>query len=151
MTCMHACGWLLLKESGLLKQLEDEHAEYASTGGGAWKKLSSLLMQLRKCCNHPFLFPDAEPSTHDEYLSQLVEGSGKFSVLSRLLAKLHAGGHRVVLFSQFTSTLDLLEDLLTEQARPRACTRTRTHASRARALTGGPAGLAGLPLLPARR
>jgi hypothetical protein len=28
----------------------------------AWKKLQMLVMQLRKCCNHPYLFPDAEPS-----------------------------------------------------------------------------------------
>lgn len=26
-----------------------------------WRKLQSLLMQLRKCCNHPYLFPGAEP------------------------------------------------------------------------------------------
>jgi SWI/SNF-related matrix-associated actin-dependent regulator of chromatin subfamily A member 5 len=69
-------------------------------------------MQLRKCCNHPFLFPSAEPSAHEEYMPQLIEGSGKFALLDRLLAKLFAGGHRVVLFSQFTSTLDLLEELL---------------------------------------
>ena len=28
----------------------------------AWTKLQSLVVQLRKCCNHPYLFPDAEPS-----------------------------------------------------------------------------------------
>ena len=27
----------------------------------AWKKLQMLVMQLRKCCNHPYLFPGAEP------------------------------------------------------------------------------------------
>ena len=69
-------------------------------------------MQLRKCCNHPFLFPNVEPSGDEAYSTQLVDGSGKFQILQRLLAKLFAAGHRVVLFSQFTSTLDLLEELL---------------------------------------
>jgi len=102
---------LLLRESALLKQLEADNAEQAATGAD-WKKLSSLLMQLRKCCNHPFLFPGVEPSSDETYEKQLVDGSGKFQVLSRLLAKLKENGHRVVLFSQFTSTLDLLEDFL---------------------------------------
>jgi len=72
-------------------------------------------MQLRKCCNHPFLFPNVEPSGDEAYSTQLVDGSGKFQILQRLLAKLFAAGHRVVLFSQFTSTLDLLEDFLTHE------------------------------------
>jgi len=106
---------LLLRESALLRDLESEHAEHAAGTGTDWKKLSSLLMQLRKCCNHPFLFPNVEPSGDEAYSTQLVDGSGKFQILQRLLAKLFAAGHRVVLFSQFTSTLDLLEDFLTHE------------------------------------
>jgi SWI/SNF-related matrix-associated actin-dependent regulator of chromatin subfamily A member 5 len=106
---------LLLRESSLLKALEDEHGALSGASGTDWKKLSSLLMQLRKCCNHPFLFPNVEPSAEESYFNQLVNGSGKFEVLRRLLAKLHSNGHRVVLFSQFTSTLDLLEDFLTHE------------------------------------
>ena len=104
---------LLLRESSLLKELEQAHAGEASAGGTDWKRLSSLLMQLRKCCNHPFLFPGVEPLGGESYAEQLISGSGKFALLDRLLAKLFAQGHRVVLFSQFTSTLDLLEELLT--------------------------------------
>ena len=92
---------LLLKESALLKELEKAHSGEAAASGADWKKLSSLLMQLRKCCNHPFLFPGVEPAEGGEgYLTQLIDGSGKFQLLDRLLAKLKAGGHRVVLFSQ---------------------------------------------------
>ena len=59
------------------------------------------------------LFPGVEPPTDDAtYTEQLISSSGKFALLDRLLSKLHAAGHRVVLFSQFTSTLDLLEELL---------------------------------------
>lgn len=38
--------------------------------------------------------------------------AGKLSVLHRLLVKLHERGHRVVLFSQFTMMLGILEDYL---------------------------------------
>jgi len=103
---------LLLRESVLLRDLEKSYEGSASVAGADWKRLSSLLMQLRKCCNHPFLFPDAEPSSDEAYAEQLISGSGKFALLDRLLSKLYAAGHRVVLFSQFTSTLDLLEELL---------------------------------------
>ena len=103
---------LLLRESALLGELEREAGAAAETGGD-WRKLNSLLMQLRKCCNHPFLFPGVEPDDDDgSYGEQLVAASGKMSILDRLLTKLKEGGHRVVLFSQFTSTLDLLEELL---------------------------------------
>ena len=49
---------------------------------------------------------------------------GKFQLLERLLAKLFSGGHRVVLFSQFTSTLALLEDFLTHKE---SCSPTPCH------------------------
>ena len=75
----------------------------------AGKKLQSLLTQLRKCCNHPYLFDGADPDP-DVTDEGLVEVSGKMLLLDRLLAKLKAGGHRVLLFSQFTSMLDILED-----------------------------------------
>ena len=64
-------------------------------------------MQLRKCANYPYLFPDADMQDDPE---QLVESSGKMQMLDRLLKKLHANNHRVVLFSQFTSMLDLVEE-----------------------------------------
>ena len=103
---------LLLRESGLLKILEQQNAEKAASGGTDWKRLSSLLMQLRKCCNHPFLFQGVSATSDDAYEEELIHGSGKFQLLDRLLAKLFEKGHRVVLFSQFTSTLDLLGDFL---------------------------------------
>ena len=104
---------LLLRESALLKELESAHQSEVSASGADWKRLNSLLMQLRKCCNHPYLFPGVEPPTDDAtYTEQLISSSGKFALLDRLLSKLHAAGHRVVLFSQFTSTLNLLEELL---------------------------------------
>ena len=76
------------------------------------KALSNLVMQLRKCCIHPFLFDGVEePDTTT--LEELVGASGKLSVLDQLLRSLYKKKHRVVLFSQFTRVLDILEDYCT--------------------------------------
>jgi hypothetical protein len=65
------------------------------------------------CC-HPYLFSvDAEPEFDGASTGEdIVEASGKMAVLDRLLRKLAARGHRVVLFSQFARMLDILEDYI---------------------------------------
>lgn len=65
--------------------------------------LSNLVMQLRKCCLHPFLFPGAEDDPDTTSLEDLIGQSGKVAVLDLLLQSLYKKGHRVTLFSQFTS------------------------------------------------
>ena len=73
-------------------------------------RLQNILMQLRKCCNHPYLFDGAEPGppyTTDEHLFQ---NAGKFIVLDKLLPKLQEQGSRVLIFTQMTRILDILED-----------------------------------------
>ena len=72
--------------------------------------LKALFMQLRKCCNHPFVFPSAEPDIEATSLETLIGASGKLAVLDMLLQSLSKKGHRSVLFSQFTQNLDILED-----------------------------------------
>ncbi len=67
--------------------------------------MNNVMMHLRKCCNHPYLFQDRY--TVDE---AMVRASGKLELLDRLLPKLKAAGHRVLLFSQMTQMLDILED-----------------------------------------
>jgi len=101
---------LLLKDSSLLKKLENDNATEAlgTAGSSSWKKLQSLMMQLRKCANHPYLFPDADQGSQDP--EAIVTSSGKMVLLDRLLQKLKDKNHRVVLFSQFTSMLDLIEE-----------------------------------------
>ena len=69
-------------------------------------------MQLRKVCNHPFLFPGSEegpPFVTDE---RIVKASGKMLLLDKLLQKLKETGHRVLLFSQMTAILSIIEDYL---------------------------------------
>jgi hypothetical protein len=68
--------------------------------------LSFLLMRLRQVCNHPYLLSESWLADGD-----FVRASGKFATLYRLLPKLHSAGHRMLIFSQFTTVLDLLEDL----------------------------------------
>lgn len=73
-------------------------------------RLLNIVMQLRKCCNHPYLFEGAEPGppyTTDEHL---VFNAQKMIILDKLLKKFKAEGSRVLIFSQMSRMLDILED-----------------------------------------
>uniref|UniRef100_A0A8C2Q0F1 Chromodomain-helicase-DNA-binding protein 1-like n=1 Tax=Cyprinus carpio TaxID=7962 RepID=A0A8C2Q0F1_CYPCA len=74
-------------------------------------RLLNILMQLRKCVDHPYLFDGVEPEPF-EMGEHLVKASGKLSLLDTMLAYLQEGGHRVLLFSQMTRMLDILQDYL---------------------------------------
>jgi ATP-dependent DNA helicase len=73
------------------------------------KKLNNQLMQLRLVCNSPHLFFWPWSDT-DEIDESLVKLSGKLLLLDRLLKALLEGGHKVLIFSQFSKTLDILQD-----------------------------------------
>lgn len=73
-------------------------------------KLRNVLMQLRKVCLHPYLFDGVEPENSPVYGEHLVRASSKLRIMDLLLKKLHKGGHKVLIFSQFTSMLNILED-----------------------------------------
>lgn len=65
-------------------------------------------MQLRKCCNHPFLFlNNYNDMSQDDYI---FRSSGKFELLDRILPKFRAFKHRVLIFSQMTHLMDILQD-----------------------------------------
>ncbi|CAM9364785.1 unnamed protein product [Ectocarpus fasciculatus] len=72
----------------------------------------NIVMQLRKCCNHPYLFPNTEDRNLDPMGEHLVENCGKMILLDKLLTRLKAAGHRVLVFSQMTRMMDILEDLM---------------------------------------
>ncbi|KAG7088716.1 hypothetical protein E1B28_012684 [Marasmius oreades] len=86
-------------------------------------KLQNTVMQLRKVCSHPFLFDwpvdakSSQPILNDE----LVAASGKMMVLDRLLSELFRRKHKVLLFSQFTTMLDIIEDWAVELKGWRIC------------------------------
>jgi len=73
--------------------------------------LVNVAMELRKCCNHPYLIPAVvEKEVGDHYdISQMIASSGKMVLLDKLLPKLKAENHRVLVFSQMTKMLDFLE------------------------------------------
>lgn len=73
-------------------------------------RLLNIVMQLRKCCNHPYLFEGAEPGppyTTDEHL---VYNAQKMIILDKLLKKFKSEGSRVLIFSQMSRMLDIMED-----------------------------------------
>ena len=85
----------------------------------------NTMMELRKCCNHPFLINGAEEKILSEYpsipgdtnrvlvqMNALIESSGKMVLIDKLLPKLKAGGHKVLIFSQMIKVLNLIEDYL---------------------------------------
>ncbi|KAF7256300.1 hypothetical protein EG68_06473 [Paragonimus skrjabini miyazakii] len=85
--------------------------------GGSQVSLINIMMDLKKCCNHPYLFPSAA-----EEAARLMNGayegnalrkaSGKLELMAKMLRKLYDTKHRVLIFSQMTKMLDLLEDFL---------------------------------------
>ncbi|KAL0590970.1 Chromodomain-helicase-DNA-binding protein 1-like [Plecturocebus cupreus] len=74
-------------------------------------QLQNVLAQLRKCVGHPYLFDGVEPEPF-EVGDHLIEASGKLHLLDKLLAFLYSRGHRVLLFSQMTQMLDVLQDYM---------------------------------------
>ncbi|XP_018538506.1 chromodomain-helicase-DNA-binding protein 4 isoform X1 [Lates calcarifer] len=86
-------------------------------GGGNQVSLLNVVMDLKKCCNHPYLFPaaamEAPKMPNGMYDGQaLTKAAGKLLLLQKMMRKLKEGGHRVLIFSQMTKMLDLLEDFL---------------------------------------
>jgi len=74
---------------------------------------NNVLMHLRKLCNHPFLVLEDLRTIPDElYYRYLIASSGKMCMLDRLLRVLLPRGHKILIFSQMTTTLDVLQGYL---------------------------------------
>ena len=72
----------------------------------------NIIMQLRKVCNHPYLFDGVEEAHPPE--NHLVIYSSKMRILDKLCAKLF-GKSQILIFSQMTRMLDILEDYCNER------------------------------------
>lgn len=108
---------ILAKNADLIKAICDskrmQKAERAN--------LNNILMQLRKCLCHPFVYSkEIEDRSVTSAVSHqnLVEASAKLQLLELLLPKLKERGHRVLIFSQFLDMLDIVEDFLDGLALP---------------------------------
>ena len=98
-------------KSILMKDMDEFNL--ATGKGGKSKrarvKLMNIIMQLRKACNHPYLFDGAEPEPFTNG-PHLWENSGKMVLMHKLLTKLKAKKSRVLIFSQMTRMLDIMSD-----------------------------------------
>ncbi len=84
--------------------------EDTAAASGSAKRLLNIVMQLRKACAHPYLFDGVEDRSLPVLGEHLVTNCAKLNVLDKLLARLRAKGSRVLIFSQMTRMLDILED-----------------------------------------
>uniref|UniRef100_A0A8B9MA43 Chromodomain helicase DNA binding protein 9 n=1 Tax=Accipiter nisus TaxID=211598 RepID=A0A8B9MA43_9AVES len=104
----------------------EKNFAFLSKGAGQANvpNLVNTMMELRKCCNHPYLIKGAEekilgefketysPSAPDFHLQAMIQSAGKLVLIDKLLPKMKAGGHKVLIFSQMVRCLDILEDYL---------------------------------------
>ncbi|KAJ0181016.1 hypothetical protein K1T71_003101 [Dendrolimus kikuchii] len=99
-------------------------SEKGTKGKGGAKALMNTIVQLRKLCNHPFMFQHIEEKFCDHLGSgggvvsgpDLYRSSGKFELLDRILPKLKRTGHRVLVFCQMTQCMTIIEDYLSWRA-----------------------------------
>ena len=78
--------------------------------GTSTSHYKNILVQLRKVCDHPYLFHGIEPTDAPELGDHLIKSCGKMQFLDKLLQKSKADNSQTLIFSGFTSMLDILED-----------------------------------------
>ncbi|XP_041376531.1 chromodomain-helicase-DNA-binding protein 8-like isoform X2 [Gigantopelta aegis] len=104
----------------------EKNFTFLDKSGAGVPSLMNTMMELRKCCNHPYLVNGAEEKILDdtrvkygnnlEQFSQaIVKSCGKMVLLDKLLPKLKQGGHKILIFSQMVRVLDILEDYLIQK------------------------------------
>ncbi|CAM9282239.1 unnamed protein product [Chrysoparadoxa australica] len=108
-SCTHLILWQDVYKNVLMRNVDTVNGSDRSVQRTA---LLNIVMQLRKCCNHPYLFPGVEDRNQDPMGEHLIESCGKLRLLDKLLKRLKEKGHRVLVFSQMTKMLDILEDFL---------------------------------------
>jgi ATP-dependent DNA helicase len=106
-------GYSEMIEKGVLRDiLLNQGIEQARTLSQTNKQMNH-----RKNCNHPFMFGEPiDPATGNPlgtaHPQLLIKASGKFALLDRMLERLFKDKHQVLIFSQMTSLLNVIEDYL---------------------------------------
>lgn len=90
--------------------LRDMNTITGGAQGVSRSALQNIVMQLRKCCGHPYLFEGQEDRNLDPLGEHVVENCGKMVLMDKLLKKLKQRGSRVLIFTQMTRILDVMED-----------------------------------------
>jgi len=106
-------GW----QKHLYTQLKNEWLQSGPSEEGKMMNMEHTIVQLRKACNHPYLFWQEGGVDLDEAIlarsENLYRSSGKFEMLDRILPKLRVTGHKVLILTQMTEVLDVVEKFLT--------------------------------------
>ena len=103
---------ILAKNPELIKSIMNPNM---STAGKSRTSLNNILMELRKCLCHPFVYSQQIEERNVNSVAShrsLIEASSKLQLLEIMLPKLKERGHRVLIFSQFLDMLDVVEDFL---------------------------------------
>eukprot|EP00750_Incisomonas_marina_P027137 INCI6141.1.p1 GENE.INCI6141.1~~INCI6141.1.p1 ORF type:complete len:734 (-),score=138.07 INCI6141.1:191-2323(-) len=104
-----------IRDGRLAEVLDQVAAAQHKAVGKSGASLRNKLMQFRKCCNHPFLF-DIEASDDAGHAANtdesIVTSSGKMIITDKILKRMKKEGRKVLIFSQMTRMLDILEDYL---------------------------------------
>ncbi|ORX62925.1 hypothetical protein DM01DRAFT_1278273 [Hesseltinella vesiculosa] len=102
-----------IKKNGVIVTRGDDIQAGGSKSGGV-RTLNNTIMQLRKVCNHPFVFDEVEDELNPSRTSNelLFRVSGKFELLDRMLPKLAQTGHKALIFFQMTQIMTIMEDFL---------------------------------------
>jgi len=101
----------------LYKSILTRNFDALRAKSGASCSLLNIMVELKKVANHPYLMAQAAeeapiaPTGFFE-VKAMTKACGKLVLLSKMLKKLKQEGHRVLIFSQMTKLLDLLEDFL---------------------------------------
>jgi SNF2 family DNA or RNA helicase len=113
---------LTVMQKKYYRAILDKNFSVLKKGGSKGANLGSLMnivMELRKCCNHPYLISGVEEEENKDIDEDseaehelLINASGKLILMDKLLPRLFAEGHRVLVFSQMVKVLDLLGDYL---------------------------------------
>ncbi|KAK9075578.1 hypothetical protein SSX86_003903 [Deinandra increscens subsp. villosa] len=97
----------------LMQRVDDSLGAFGSSKARA---VHNSVVELRNICNHPYISQLHNEEVHEfvpkHYLPNIIRFCGKLEMLDRLLPKLKATDHRILLFSTMTRLLDVMEDYL---------------------------------------
>ncbi|KAL3661408.1 hypothetical protein V7S43_013611 [Phytophthora oleae] len=102
------------------RAIYERNTSFLNRGGNPRNvpNLMNVMMELRKCCNHPYLNNGVEDilneglTTDAQRHEMMVKCCGKMVLIDKLLPRLSDGGHKVLIFSQMVRVLDIIEDYL---------------------------------------
>lgn len=102
-------------QAKLYEQIIKHNVLFVGSGTkSGMKGLNNKIMQLKKICNHPFVFDEVENLVNPDHETNdnIWRVAGKFELLDRILPKFKRTGHRVLMFFQMTQVMDIMEDYL---------------------------------------